>query len=109
MDPAGRRTREHRYTSFLVVTEPLLTEMAAIPGAEYEVGPFNRATDALHESDEWQAEWEMYGEHGVFIERHEAYLWCTLHADEPYLRRGKLLMWERYLAAGGNPDAASAP
>lgn len=100
------------YSLFLVVTDRLLIELAAVLAADYVPGTFEQVCDAFYESDRYEVDWEMRGEHGwfnVFIERYEGYLLCSLRAVEPFLSRAKTLMWERYLAAGGNPDRASPP
>lgn len=104
--------RDDLYTLMLVVHDSTLQELARIIDAAYEPGAFDRAVDALSDSDALEADWEMKGTRGrysVFIERWDGYLTCTLQAQEPWFLEGKEIMWRDYIRSGGNPDAARAP
>lgn len=100
------------YALTLVLHDEFLLEMARVIGAEYVPGSFDAAERELLEGDHDFEQWEMRGEHGRFvvsIERYEGYLSCSLGAQEPWFREGRELMWERYVAAGGNPAAVRPP
>lgn len=100
------------YSLFLLLNESFLVEMARILHAEYVPLSFDKATEDLYENDKDDFAWELRGELGVFtvwVERYESYLSCSFLAEEPQWRAGKELMWNRFIDAGGNPDAAKKP
>ncbi|HEX7026837.1 MAG TPA: hypothetical protein VF268_06320, partial [Gammaproteobacteria bacterium] len=95
-----------RYGLTLAVGDSLLLAIARIIGAEYMPGSFERAVEALYETDNCDAEWELRGRFGLFkvwIERGDSIFHCTLSAQEPRFQAGKELMWNDYIAGGGNP------
>ncbi len=96
---------EHRY-------EYVLPQLAGQLQAPYVAGTFDAARDAFVTSRHGSEEWLLVGRRGkliVKLEEHEDYLFCELFARGPELLVMKQLLWNEYLAAGGNPEAQDPP
>lgn len=94
--------------------ESLLPELAALIEASYQPGEFTQATcDADYEaSEEGQVAWELKGRKGrlvIHMEAAESYLFSDLWSAPSVAQASRRLLWEAYIASGGNPARVVAP
>ena len=104
------------YEICLADWEPLLPSLAALLGAPYEPGEFDRAEEQFHARAQAHGParqaWRLAGPAGqltVWLEAFEGYAFGTLQATDAVLREGGALLWQAYLQQGGNPRAAEPP
>lgn len=103
-------TRQDYGDLYLLLTDPFLSEMAAVLGAEYQPGEFHRVFDDMHDEEREekieQLSWVLKGPYGWFkaeIEFGEGTCACRVVAQEPQLSAARQLMKDAYLARGGDP------
>jgi len=92
--------------------ESVLPALAEVIGAEYSLGDFGRILAQFEGSSKASAKWEIEGIDCallVTLERHESYFFAELRGAGTAFARGKQLLWDAYLSAGGNPDAQQRP
>lgn len=103
-------TRQAYGDLYLLLEDPFLSAMAAVLGAEYQPGEFDRVFDDMHDDAREeridQLAWVLKGPYGWFkaeIEFGEGTCVCRVVAQEPQLSAAKQLMKDAYLARGGDP------
>lgn len=97
---------------YLLPFESLLCKLAEIIGAQYEKDSFAKAAECFYETYEDEEEWRLEGLHGyvcIVLERGESYLHTRFWANQPHFQKGKEVLWDAYIAQGGNPEWQKRP
>lgn len=103
---------EAPYTICLSDYEVILPKIADCIGARYETGTFAQVEELFHAERKEKEQWRLQGRIGyieIMLEKYEGYYFSRFWASEPHFRKGKELLWKRYIAEGGNPDAQQRP
>ncbi|MGH7982689.1 MAG: hypothetical protein ACREFF_06025 [Candidatus Udaeobacter sp.] len=101
------------YKTCLGDYEPILPELARIIDAPYASGDYTKfEDDFLSSRTEEDKYWELIGTRGtirILLEPHDAYFFSWFHAEDPWFKAGKELLWKEYIREGGNPGAQEPP
>ena len=111
-EEGGRMKKAGEYEICLTGYESILPELAGIIAADYDPGAFDEAGEAFRAWGQLKQEWTLRGKRGylvVLLEKYEGYFVAWFWAEAPHFEKGKALLWQGYLACGGDPNAQEKP
>ncbi|GAB2889292.1 hypothetical protein ACCI51_19015 [Microbulbifer echini] len=101
------------YTICLPDWENVLPRLCSIIEAPYQTGDFESFEAEFVASEKNESIWLVTGRSGcklsIRLEKYEGYQFGTLSGAGHKFFSGSFLLWESYLAQGGNPDAQEQP
>ena len=89
---------------------PQVCELIGLPDA---TAKYRAIASAFENSNNSRQEWTVQGSAGcsltVELEQHEGYLFGKLTGNGSVFSSAAKLLWNAYIAQGGNPDAQAKP